>query len=567
MTGELQEIIEDTIELTGAAAPAVLADDAPVLQVETSTAAGGQADEPLYLVGLIGGKEVGKSSLVNALVGQTISEPTASGPGTEQVIAYAHHSAAAELRELLERITPGQYRIVPHNVNELSRQVLVDLPDIDSHWTQHLALTRRMLRHLLFPLWMQSIEKYADIQPQKLLAQVAEGNDPANFVFCLNKADQLRDANAAEELRGDYAQRLRRTLALASEPRVYLISAQQPATLDLPELRAMLSRQKSTTDVRQSMRLAQRRKDQSVLSWLESQRLGERASAERRLLDEARDLLMGRLAVPLLETQLPRIEQDPGYQMSIVEPAVQRRLSHWPLLNIVHTAMLPAIALVQKNVAGATPLGGIAPASLQSVFARLHQSHPDIARAYQHRRLWEDYPAAVAVAELRNRIEATMDRQASAAVEKAGGGGVLLAPLRWLLTIGALLWFPIIQPLAAAMLAPGWAGIGRDFLLLAVQLISAAYLIRGVGFVLIYFFVLWAVLRWDTRRKVEVLLRQWSRVDAEPELSFEAAAMQWLTDLLVPLQRRVEVTSALAERVEKLRGQLESAAVTGPDRA
>jgi len=51
-----------------------------------------------------------------------------------------------------------------------------------------------MLRHMLFPIWMQSVEKYADRSPE-LLMKVAAGNAPANFVFCLNKVDQLDGAS------------------------------------------------------------------------------------------------------------------------------------------------------------------------------------------------------------------------------------------------------------------------------------------------------------------------------------------------------------------------------------
>src|SRR5438105_3375692 len=107
MTPEVKSLITDTIELTGVAPPALLDHDAPVLSLETA------GETPLYLVGLIGGKDVGKSSLVNALVGQTISEQSSHGPGTEDVIAYAHHSTAEELRMLLDREVPGQYRIIP----------------------------------------------------------------------------------------------------------------------------------------------------------------------------------------------------------------------------------------------------------------------------------------------------------------------------------------------------------------------------------------------------------------------------------------------------------------------
>ena len=64
----------------GADKPALYQDDAPVL----SDAAMKEAeDQGFYLVGLIGGKEVGKSALVNALVGKSITQSTSFGEGTQ----------------------------------------------------------------------------------------------------------------------------------------------------------------------------------------------------------------------------------------------------------------------------------------------------------------------------------------------------------------------------------------------------------------------------------------------------------------------------------------------------
>ena len=60
-----------------------------------------------YLVGLIGGKDVGKSALVNALAGRNITAITSHGPGTEVAVAYAHASQEPALRELLERRGAG----------------------------------------------------------------------------------------------------------------------------------------------------------------------------------------------------------------------------------------------------------------------------------------------------------------------------------------------------------------------------------------------------------------------------------------------------------------------------
>src|SRR4051812_27181099 len=249
MSAALEQLVNEVMDLTGAEKPSLYEDDAPVLSDEALAAGQG---EGFYLVGLIGGKEGGKSALVNALVGREITKSTSFGEGTHVVTAYAHAGQQAALRELLDREVAGRYVIVTHDVPRLRRQVLLDLPDIDSHWAEHVEVTRRMLRHMLFPVWMQSVEKYADIQPQQLLARVAAGNAAGNFVFALNKVDQLvkqEGQEAANELREDYAKRIQRVLALGEPPRVFMISATHPGEHELPQLREKLGQEKSVAEV------------------------------------------------------------------------------------------------------------------------------------------------------------------------------------------------------------------------------------------------------------------------------------------------------------------------------
>src|SRR5205814_10230214 len=188
----------------------------------------------IYLFADIGVKEVGKDTLVNGQVGQESTARTSFGPGTEIAVAYAHEDQKENLANLLGREAPGQFRIVTHRIDDLRRQVLLDLPDIDSHYRGHVELTRRILRHVLFPIWMQSVEKYADKQPQQLLATVALGNSPQNFIFSLNKVDQLtgREAeNSARELAEDYSRRVSALLKI-KPPQIWLLSATHPDRYD-----------------------------------------------------------------------------------------------------------------------------------------------------------------------------------------------------------------------------------------------------------------------------------------------------------------------------------------------
>ena len=544
MTSDLQSLVEEVVALTGNAPPALLNSDSPVLQVSER--------QQIYLVGLIGGKEVGKSSLVNALVGEPISEQADSGPGTELAIAYAHHAATAELQPLLESIVPGRYRIVPHNVKTLEHQVLVDLPDIDSHWAEHVALTRRMLRHMLFPLWLQSVEKYADRQPQQLLQQVAAGNDPANFLFCLNKCDQL-SADHAARLSTDYADRLQQTLSLTAAPRVFLVSATQPSSLDLPNLRATLASQKPAGVVQQSQQLALKRQDHSLLHWLDTQQLGSRAAQSARLLHEAEELLAARIGVPLLEQTLPRVIGDAGYRLSIIEPVVNARVGRWPLVNVLNTALLPLTTLVRRNIGDGKAEASVRAPSVQAAFALLHRSHPNIASLYRSRKLWDDLPAASAELDLRERLTMTIERQRQEAMTRFAGGSVLFGPVRWLITIGAAIWFPIAQPILQTVLASGWTGKSQEVAFLTVQLLGAAYLLKTISFLVIYFLVLWALLRWDTHRRVTRFIQRLSIPEADVQFSLPAQALAWIDELLQPLQQDVEQASELAKRIEQAR--------------
>jgi GTPase Era involved in 16S rRNA processing len=565
MTAELQQLVRDTIELTGAPSPDVLDQRGPTLSGESL------ASEGFYLVGLIGGKEVGKSALVNALVGEPITQTTSFGPGTETVIAYAHETQRDELAKLLERHVPGQYRIVTHRFSHLRRQVLLDLPDIDSHWASHVQITRKMLRHMLFPLWVQSVEKYADQQPQQLLMQVAQGNAADNFLFCLNKADQLDrlngDANVAmEELRGDYARRIGQTLRVDT-PRVWMLSANKPRQYDLPALRELLSQQKSDDTVRQSQQLASRQQDLSLATWIDQQDLPGRADRLTRLQQEAEELLSARVGIPLLEKSLPALADDPASRMALTDEVLTSRLGHWPIVNLVQVALTPVLAVVRRNL-GATRTaslpdaealvdahlqpGGTALATLvRGVFAQLQQTHPQISELYRQRKLWEDMSAENAAVQLRSALTDTVAQQRDTVRQQlAGRRAVLTAPLRWLLTVGAVLWFPFIQPITQTLLNGDLTHTTHDIVVLTVKIFSVNELLANLEFLILYFLLLWIILRWHTQRRVAKLAAKWK--DDPTDVGLAAVTIRWMDDLLWPIRQAREQAELLASRAKKL---------------
>jgi hypothetical protein len=466
----------------------------------------------------------------------------------------------------------GQYRIVTHRLSNLSRQVLLDLPDIDSHWQGHIEITRRMLRHMLFPLWVQSVEKYADRQPQQLLAKVAEGNAAANFVFCLNKADQLQANNGdLEELRRDYADRIGRLLGITPPPRVWMLSAARPEQFDLPALRAMLGQQKSDDIVRQSQSLASRRQDQSIVAWLDAQDLAGRAQRLERLQQAAEELVATRIGVPLLEQSLPALADDPASRLALTDEVLAARVGRWPIVNLIQTILTPVLAIVRRNV-GATrtaslpdaealvdahlqPGGKPLAALIGATFAQLQQSQPTISKLYRDRKLWEDMTADAASVQLRTALADTVARQRDAVRERLlGKGGLisaLVAPIRWLLTIGALLWFPFVQPVTEKLLTEDVRHSVHDIAVMAVRIFSVNELLANLTFLAMWYFVLWVILRWDTQRRVARLANRW-KADSS-DLSLAAQTLRWLDELLRPIRTVRERADGLCKRVKAIR--------------
>ncbi len=552
MTADLKQLVRETIDLTGAAGPGMLDDNAVALRTD--------AEAPFYLVGLIGGKEVGKSSLVNALAGKEIAAVTSFGEGTARVTAYAHESVVEPLRKLLEIDVPGQFTIVPHHQAALRRQVLLDLPDIDSRFKSHLALTRTMLRRMLYPIWIQSIEKYADQQPQKMLKEVGEGNAPENFLFCLSKADQLKEPNAAEELRSDFAGRIGRTLSLQSPAEVFLVSSRAQDQFDLPSLRTRLSRERSERDVGRSIEQAGAQQSRTLLAWLGDQDLPARAARAARLTEDAKQLLADRVGQPLLEEAVPKIASDPLHRSGIAAEVFDRRIDRWPILRLLNLVLSPAVTMAETLIrgrgAGAAlqedraeqiePIVRPLATELQGAMAHLRQAQPAVAPLYEQDKLWETMNADLAIGRLRNRLAGTVQQQRTQATKLLAVSLFPTAVERWLLTVGAAMWFPILQPILDLLLNASIAWTPITLARLVVSLLSGQKLLESAAFLLIWYVFLWLMIRYRTYRQVKA----WLTDTGTGPLDLTATAVAWMDELTEPLQRQQQRIESLASRAE-----------------
>jgi GTP-binding protein EngB required for normal cell division len=153
-----------------------------------------EADERLglaadaYVVALVGGTGVGKSTLLNALAGQTVSPAGVRRPTTAAPVAWVPAASADRLGPLLARLGGGRPRL--HTAVGLEQVVVLDLPDVDSLELAHRTAVETVLPRVDVVAWVTDPEKYADaVLHDGFLRRWLPRLDRQLVV--LNKADRL----------------------------------------------------------------------------------------------------------------------------------------------------------------------------------------------------------------------------------------------------------------------------------------------------------------------------------------------------------------------------------------
>ncbi|HEV8378885.1 MAG TPA: hypothetical protein VGP99_08540, partial [Tepidisphaeraceae bacterium] len=100
----------------------------------------------------------------------------------------------------------------------------------------------------------------------------------------------------------------------------------------------------------------------------------------------------------------------------------------------------------------------------------------------------------------------------------------------------------------------------RDLTLLAVRLFGVTYLLKTVAFLVIYYTLLWLILRWDTQRRIDNFLWHWQESrNIDPTLSLTGQAVEWLNDLLTPVRSATERLQSVVQRAGELKKSLDAA--------
>ena len=181
-------------------------DEAEAVRADAVGRLGFPAD--VYVLALVGGTGVGKSSLLNALAGTPVSPASVRRPTTEEPVAWLPREARPDLEGLLGWLEVRELR--EHEGPARGGVAILDLPDMDSVAVAHRARVEALLPRVDAVLWVTDPEKYHDaVLHDGFLREWLPRLDRQAIV--LNKADRLAPGDVAalrRDLERDVASRL-----------------------------------------------------------------------------------------------------------------------------------------------------------------------------------------------------------------------------------------------------------------------------------------------------------------------------------------------------------------------
>jgi GTP-binding protein EngB required for normal cell division len=202
---ELTEVL-DLVDLAHARAAEVLDSDHAQLVADVAHSVRkrqGFLGEVL-VVALAGGTGSGKSSILNALVGEEIVTTGVVRPTTQIATAAFPASCPSDLAPLLDALAVDDRMAF----DGLESVVFVDLPDFDSTQEAHRHIVEEVLHRVDAVVWVLDPEKYADpLLHGEFLSGLVDHEH--QFIFALNQMDRLGDegervlASLTDHLRSD----------------------------------------------------------------------------------------------------------------------------------------------------------------------------------------------------------------------------------------------------------------------------------------------------------------------------------------------------------------------------
>ncbi|MHC4090767.1 MAG: P-loop NTPase family protein, partial [Planctomycetota bacterium] len=492
-------------------------------------------EDPLWVWGIVGGKDVGKTTLINALAGAEVVSPGCEvGEGTVGPAAYLTSGDVAAVEMRLAGLGTTDTALHAGAPEPMRGLVLVDLPDFDSLYEHHIDQVRRIATVLDGIIWVTTPKKIGDLRGLKEIQRVLKAR--SNFVYVVNKIDWLlaqADGPPQDEL-DRISAALGRQIAECDpgggHDRAFLVSAKYR---DADGMLEAIARQRSVPE-------AQVRPDSDGMLAAAAERVlgdfgalkkslttaptagaaaaNKRANLAYQVRRQAEQLMKYYQPGPIL-TRLERAA-DPQAMEEIVGRSVhpaycgqvfqrlntgrvlfgewstvlfKARIAHWPVLGIVAWPLaLVGLVLGGLRALLPDPSGGASgdpfrceglslEDRVDAILARLRAE-----LAWVPQRVGIELPAEEGlVQQFRGEATALATEHRAAVIDPLLQKRPTLPGrvLRWVIPLAVLLWFPLVQPVLAIVLGSMYGEIGLDLETVAmlVQALSAGNVLAGLG--------------------------------------------------------------------------------------
>ena len=190
-----------------------------------------------YVLALVGGTGVGKSSILNALAGSVVSVASVRRPTTAEPIAWVPRTERETLAPLLAWL--GVHEIHDHDEGGLGPVAILDLPDVDSIAKEHRERVEELLPRVDAIAWVTDPEKYADavFHDEFLRSWLPR---LARQIVLVNKADRVT-VDDSRRVRADLERDLARENGGPGHPDVVVLLSTTTEQHGIDDLRTWLS--------------------------------------------------------------------------------------------------------------------------------------------------------------------------------------------------------------------------------------------------------------------------------------------------------------------------------------
>lgn len=515
--------------------------------------------DTLFLYGIVGGKDVGKTVLINQLAGAKISLDTEIlDEGTREAVAYCHHKDAPALQRRFSTKAFDRISYVHHDRNSLKNVVFIDMPDFDSRFISHREDTRQLLKHLQGMVWVTTPRKYGDHELLNQLEAIAQSHE--NYFIVLNKIDQLENKAALDTVREEVISYLSRQCNNRKVPspdptHFFIISALEPGQYEFKRLRDRLIRHHSLDEISRAKIKNLRAEFEKNLKRMTSYyALFNRVKEIDQAIEKIQDCIAKQFTDNYYETVQRRIASLETLRRRISGTLFAQQIEGWPILRLLFYPLAVIISgfggrfVFSKAEQEWSDLprdlfryeGQTASSRMQKIRVIVEESFPNLKQALG------DMPDFSKL--LEEKFDHFLRGYEDQVTDHLLKNIIMPGRLKKISIYLPLIWFPFLQPLFLHLTKindPIFSLTNlKDFSTIFISVFGASDLLISLVF-LILFYTVWLILIYaHGARKVQ------KKGEEEFQNLWYSQFLTWLTETLA--QPLPEVRAALTNKIAQL---------------